>query len=398
MPKMAVMAQKGRAIHMLNEHLRSQPLQTSDAAVAGVVQLIVDEWYWGETADLKAHLRGLRQMIQLRGGFQNLGMHGILAKLVIRCVATVGIPFFRPSVHAYTGRSHDLGIALAHEISPFLLGSGAEFEFEDPMHVHFRLAHNTPFLPTLASFASCAQPLGLHDTTASILDDVRFILAAVMALSPEPAAQELRKVATTAQWMLDRIQKLDSESPEPKPNPAEAEPPSRKGSTASTSPDTASRRSTPSDTRSSSSSPPADVGPRPDYMYRVVRLAALIMLRAILKREPLSATCTASEFLEVWLLSWRVPLTVWRATIGVFNWMLFTIIPASHGGPHDRFVRTMWMISMVSRGVENWHVTLDSARVGLRLHRWLAGENLNGKGPEAGGGVVAKYGYHAPRW
>jgi hypothetical protein len=86
MPKMAVVAQKGRAIHMLNEHLRSQPMQTSDAAVAGVVQLIVDEWYWGETADLNAHLRGLREMIRLRGGFHNLGMHGLLAKLVIRCV------------------------------------------------------------------------------------------------------------------------------------------------------------------------------------------------------------------------------------------------------------------------------------------------------------------------
>jgi len=86
MPKLAVMAQKGKAIQMLNEHLRSQPLQTSDAAVAGVVQLVVDEWYWGETADLKAHLRGLREMIRLRGGLRNLGMHGLLAKLVIRYV------------------------------------------------------------------------------------------------------------------------------------------------------------------------------------------------------------------------------------------------------------------------------------------------------------------------
>jgi len=84
MPKMAVMAHKGKAIAMLNNQLRSHNYQTGDAVIAGVVQLIVDEWYWGDTDDLKAHMRGLREMIRIRGGFHTLGMNGLLAKLVIR--------------------------------------------------------------------------------------------------------------------------------------------------------------------------------------------------------------------------------------------------------------------------------------------------------------------------
>lgn len=84
MPKMALMAHKGKAIRMLNESLRSQTHQTGDAAIAGVVQLIVDEWYWGETHDLHMHMMGLKDMIRIRGGFQNLGMDGLLAKMVIR--------------------------------------------------------------------------------------------------------------------------------------------------------------------------------------------------------------------------------------------------------------------------------------------------------------------------
>jgi hypothetical protein len=80
--KTAAMAHKGQAISMLNDHLRSSK-STSDEAIIGVLQLILDEWYWGETHDLQAHLRGLREMIRLRGGFRTLGMHGLLSKLAI---------------------------------------------------------------------------------------------------------------------------------------------------------------------------------------------------------------------------------------------------------------------------------------------------------------------------
>jgi hypothetical protein len=74
---------KGRAIHMLNDRLRSAEDAISDEAIAGVCQLIVDEWYWGERHDLRAHLKGMRHMIKLRGGYQNLGLQGLLSKLVI---------------------------------------------------------------------------------------------------------------------------------------------------------------------------------------------------------------------------------------------------------------------------------------------------------------------------
>ena len=74
---------KGQAIRMLNELLRSDEYATSDEAVAGAAQLLTDEWYWGETHDLEAHLRGMRQIIKLRDGFKNLGLNGLLAKMVI---------------------------------------------------------------------------------------------------------------------------------------------------------------------------------------------------------------------------------------------------------------------------------------------------------------------------
>lgn len=80
------MMHKGRVYHMLNEQLQHEATMTSDTSILGVAQMVIDSWYWGATADLKAHIRGLKQMIRLRGGLDKLGLHGFLSKTVIMCV------------------------------------------------------------------------------------------------------------------------------------------------------------------------------------------------------------------------------------------------------------------------------------------------------------------------
>ncbi|GKT60795.1 hypothetical protein ColTof3_08134 [Colletotrichum tofieldiae] len=234
---------KGHAIHMLNDSLRphsvdrrrhqssqditatalattmtddsgsGRPEHPSDAAIAGVIQLTVAEWYWGESEDdLRYHLRGLRGMVRLRGGFNELGMNGLLAKNAI---------------------IHDVSISLAHEKSPLLLtlsssdgdrGGGDRsqgtqsqarrsqggapatsatapdpwgltgYVFVDPIKdVPLRMAHMSPlisYLPSsvglLPSFADCAASLGMHPATASILDNVRYLFGAVEAIYAAP--------------------------------------------------------------------------------------------------------------------------------------------------------------------------------------------------------------------
>lgn len=75
-------AHKCRSIQMLNEHLQTHG-STTDEAIAAVMQLMLNEWYWGNIDDLRAHLSGLREMVRLRGGFGNLGLGNLLARLVI---------------------------------------------------------------------------------------------------------------------------------------------------------------------------------------------------------------------------------------------------------------------------------------------------------------------------
>lgn len=76
------MAHKGQAIALLNEHIKSS-LVAGDEGIAGVVQLIINEWYWGEKQSLHAHMGGLCEMIKVRGGFRTLGLNGLISKLAI---------------------------------------------------------------------------------------------------------------------------------------------------------------------------------------------------------------------------------------------------------------------------------------------------------------------------
>lgn len=83
LPKPVVVALRSLVYQSLNDRLRSPESQTSDTAILAVADMVLDEWYWGRTQDLCAHMTGLRAMIRMRGGLKDLGMHGYIAKMII---------------------------------------------------------------------------------------------------------------------------------------------------------------------------------------------------------------------------------------------------------------------------------------------------------------------------
>ena len=78
----STMRLKGSAIHTLNKHLQSENW-ASDEALAGVVQFVSIEWFFGEREVIQAHLRGLRQMLRLRGGFSSAGVGALVTKVAL---------------------------------------------------------------------------------------------------------------------------------------------------------------------------------------------------------------------------------------------------------------------------------------------------------------------------
>lgn len=67
---------------MLNEMLRSEESSTSDEAIAAVVHLITNEWYWGINENVQAYFSGLRQLVDLRGGIGS-DMNPFLKQMII---------------------------------------------------------------------------------------------------------------------------------------------------------------------------------------------------------------------------------------------------------------------------------------------------------------------------
>ncbi|KAL8392371.1 hypothetical protein RB595_002528 [Gaeumannomyces hyphopodioides] len=418
MDKTTTISHKGQAIRMLNELLRSSQSSTSDEAITAVIQLILDEWYWGETSDLRAHLRGLREMIRLRGGIRCLGMNGLVGKLAI--VA-------------------DVAIALSSEVAPFLR-KGDEFEYREAGaggHVPFRVAYNTPLVSPLVPFADCADALAIDPVTASTLDDMRFLISRVLGMPPDPSAAELRKLGKLAAWMLERMSKLpvyasrddhDDDDGDhgdgPGPGPGDgvgdwaalssygSSPVSEDGGgvARARTPATVKHESPEVDDAGSFGSPETALGPQgatesttveaPDYMYEAVRQAALLYCRAVASRRPFSAVVGGRDLARLWAAAWRVSLTRWRGALGVFGWIVLPLVSSARGSPHDRLIKSMLNIWGIQMSLDNWEIAGRALRSALRLQEWLGGSAAaadgSGGGEGGGGGGGCGGGVAAP--
>ncbi|KUI74334.1 hypothetical protein VM1G_09938 [Cytospora mali] len=403
------MTRKGAAIHMLKTHLRTTG-STTDEAIAGVTQLILNEWHWGDRKELEAHFGGLREMVRSRGGLSNLGLGGLLAKLVIVT---------------------DITIALFFEIEPYLQG-GPEFEFHETVpRTPFRVTLSTPLVSPFVPFDTRVEHLNPHEAAARILDDMRFLIGLVLALAEDdPPQKDLQKIRTTSRWIYDRISGLPAhaplitqhskseallsptsatstarhcmspisnprrrssgqQSPQDLYSPGPGSWPQGGNSTSSSNAHDRDMFSNGTDyfahdlphPTSSPSHPAPDENKNSnsdtataDIIYQAVRQSALIYSRAIMLRRPLrdAAVCSEEDFLRLWTTVWRVPLRGWKAVLGVFVWMVLCITPASRDTPHERFVKSMLEIGMVQMALENWHVAERGMAGALRLTRWLA--------------------------
>lgn len=80
-PKMVPMLLKAKAIAELATRIRVR--QVDDSTILAIMQMVISSWYWGQTSDLQYHIHGLKRMIEMRGGFNMLGLHGFLAKIIL---------------------------------------------------------------------------------------------------------------------------------------------------------------------------------------------------------------------------------------------------------------------------------------------------------------------------
>ncbi|KAL7920341.1 hypothetical protein ACQKWADRAFT_298742 [Trichoderma austrokoningii] len=400
-PKMLAWAYKGVVHRMLNEHLSSPRTQTGDAAIMGTAQMVMDSWYWGTTEELRVHMAGLKTMLRMRGGLQDLGMGGFLAKTVL---------------------IHDVAIAIAHDIEPDIYGQPG-FEFQDDFMVPYQTAFNSPFLSGWPMFIDPASALKLHRSSAQILDDVRSVIQMVQSLPPSPTAQELLRVKEAALWALGKLDQMPENIPlyehddgtgrgAEEGDDVQWETTGYEGaatSPASTSSDYDSSSPRSNETASISGSPPAPADEtanarlartKNDAMYRCIRVTASIYYRAIIARVPTSQILGETDFLKLWELVWEVSVPYWKMAVGVFIWVMAAAVPSCHSSPPARMIKTLSVVGWMTMGLENWHVAISAANTALGLQRWLRGDQYFQDdemdyqyGPSGGENVVEKHGF-----
>lgn len=280
------------------------------------------------------------------------------------------------------------------------------------------------------------EPLKLHDATARILDDMRFLIGLVLSLPADCSQKDLHKLQTTSTWIYDRISDLPEEAvavpqhrgseglvPSPSATPALGLHQSVRRASSAASPRVAPEQRhspglpynqgqrAPPHQRAvfpvSATADPAAHAPQPvlpgledaaaaptapDVIYQTVRQAALIYARAIMLRRPLRdpRACSPEDFLRLWTTVWRVPLRAWKSLLGVFVWVVLCVTPASRGTPHERFVRNCLEVGLVQMGLESWEVAEKGMAGALRLMRWLACRN--GRVEGEGDGVIGQDG------
>lgn len=398
---------KVNAIHTLNEYLRSTDAATcaGDEAMGAVAQFISIEFYYGTPQAMQAHLQGLRQMVQLRGGFAHSQVGALVTK-----VALVG----------------DAIIAIAMEAEPILQeveDSYFTYVYDELPPPTFNLSYSSPLLAPRLPFGFCVSALGLHPATAWLLDEMVFLINAVLDLPATPSESELASLKSTAAWILERIEQLSVDSPDgvvppagvadsvtttgteaehtantdgqAKGPPTDKEPPkphsllprypkfSSDRPTASSPPSSSSSASTESQTPTAPPRPLTSQHPPAGPLYTAVRLTASLYTRAIVDRLPLSEICADEDALAILAASWRVPLDRWRGVVGVFLFIVVAIVPTLHqrsdaagGGGiyshiHTRFAKSILQIGLMNVALVDWPACREMMSRALRLQRWL---------------------------
>ncbi len=187
---------------------------------------------------------------------------------------------------------------------------------------------------------SSTENLQISKETATILDDMRFlILALVKQIDRGFSDQEKAKLASTSIWIRDRITSL----------------PDGTG---------------------------ADTTLATDYIYKSCRIAALIYCKAITQRITLSQICTLQELNQLWVSMWQIKLSRWKQIPGIFLFIILSALPAAQDTPHGRFLKSIFKTTSayIGIGMDQWELVDAALMIFVKLQRWLR---------KGDGGVVA---------
>ncbi|UZP35480.1 hypothetical protein NXS19_003296 [Fusarium pseudograminearum] len=106
-------------------------------------------------------------------------------------------------------------------------------------------------------------------------------------------------------------------------------------------------------------------------MYIVVRKIALVYCKAISTRSPISTACSEKDIMLIWCAIWESGLPTWKSVLGIFAWVMIPLCTNCHNIKFGRLIKTLTVSTMMSLGMDDWHLFLDISKTAFRIQRWL---------------------------
>lgn len=78
-----LLALKARALSEINAAMSQPGRAITDAMIGAVAKMAAYEAVFGDSAVFAAHMKGLHQMLELRGGLGVLGLNGLLERMLV---------------------------------------------------------------------------------------------------------------------------------------------------------------------------------------------------------------------------------------------------------------------------------------------------------------------------
>ena len=217
----------------------------------------------------------------------------------------------------------DYQVACTLERDPFL---NDKYDSQQiPIFVKYPLQLDSPLIQSRLRFIDSASDHQINPETATILDDMRFLTTSVISMARDglPSAKEKAKFLATAAWIHKRLVA------------------------------------------------PVDPELATNFIYQSVRAAATAYSTSILSRTPLSQACTAHNLRQLWTNIWRVPLSRWKETPGIFLWIVLCVTPFARDKQEGRFLKGMMAAATIAIGLVDWDVVMGMLRGFLAVQRWL---------------------------
>lgn len=165
---------KSRVLALINQFLKQDFSVVGGEALRAVIHLAILEWFWGAPVSIWPHMKGIKQMIKLRGGFAGMNDPVLHQVLILT--------------------DYELACCFEGELSLLDHDSGAEYDV--PVPTSYEEALRSPLLVYPATFSHDKEILGLNAVTSEILDDVRFLTLSINSNSEE--AKNVEKIQSTA--------------------------------------------------------------------------------------------------------------------------------------------------------------------------------------------------------